>query len=269
MGRSTALTARDSFEQLRSPGPHEVRRGDLGLIGLPGVLFTPAEGSSLPAVAFGHGYLQGARRYLGLLRHLASWGIVAVATDTHRGPFPSFRSSAADLLTALDVCTGVRLGAGEIGVDPERVAVAGHGTGGGVAVLAAAKSPDRVRSVVTLAVAEVLPSALDKAHRCGMPALHIAAGRDRIAPWEGHAEPIARAWAGPVALRVVNKASHLGFTEGAHWTTPLMDGRPERRTQRSAKVLTTAFLLRTLNGDRVHDELLDSDVRGCPIDYRH
>src|SRR5699024_7318571 len=74
------------FEELSHPGPHEVRRGDLALVGLPGVVFTPRQGLNLPAVVFGHGWMQPPGRYQDLLRHLASWGIVAAAPATHGGP---------------------------------------------------------------------------------------------------------------------------------------------------------------------------------------
>ena len=72
-----------------------------------------------------------------------------------------------------------------------------------------------MRAVVTLAATETRPSALDaardvhRARRCTSPA-----GEDRIAPPVGHSEAIAQAWAGPVQLRLLPKASHLGFAEG-------------------------------------------------------
>ncbi|MCZ4238140.1 hypothetical protein O4H25_14975, partial [Staphylococcus equorum] len=81
---------------------HKVLRGDLAFAGQPGVVFTPAEGYNLPAVAFGHGWLLGTNRYKGTLEHLASWGIVAAAPDTGRGPMPSHRGLATDLGTVLD-----------------------------------------------------------------------------------------------------------------------------------------------------------------------
>jgi hypothetical protein len=46
----------------------------------------------------------------------------------------------------------------------------------------------------------------------------------------------------------VSKASHLGFTAGPHWTDLLMGSSPEFRTRQLSRALTTAFLLRHLNG---------------------
>jgi dienelactone hydrolase len=221
------------------------------------VLFTPQSGLGLPAVAFGHGWLQPTSRYEELLRHLASWGVVAAAPATQHGVLPSHRQFAVDLRTALDVCVGVRLGDGEISVDPGKLGLVGHGMGGGCAVLAAADD-DRCRAVATLALAETLPSAVPAAGRCTMPGMHLAAGKDRTAPSVGHAEPVTRWWAGPVQLRTLPKASHLGFTQGSHWTDLLIDSSPEYRTRRLSRALITAFLLRHLTGTTDHDALLEA-----------
>ncbi|QFZ23431.1 dienelactone hydrolase family protein [Saccharothrix syringae] len=263
----SGYSAKQVLDQLSRPGEHAVLRGDLALVGLPGLVYTPASGLGLPAVAFGHGWLQPVERYRALLRHLASWGFVAAAPATQRGPLMSARLLAANLRTALDVCTGVRLGDGDISVDPERLAVAGHSMGGGAAVLAAADDR-RVRAVVTFAASETRPSALDAARRVGVPGLHLAAGEDRIAPPVGHAEAIAEAWQGPVQLRTLPKASHLGFAEGRHWSELLLDGRGERSAQRLAKALTTAFLLRVVKGERQWDALLEGDVKGALLAYQ-
>jgi dienelactone hydrolase len=244
-----------------------VLRGELALVGLPGVVSTPRSGLGLPAVVFGHGWLQPSARYRGLLRHLASWGIVAASADTQRGPLPSHRLYAGDLRTALDVCVGVRLGDGEISVDPARLGLAGHSTGGGAAVLAAA-GDTRVRAVATVAVAEVRPSALTAARECAMPGLHLAGGRDLIAPAAGHADAIAQAWAGPVTLRSVPKATHLGFTEGRHWSQLLLDGKPERSTQQAAYALLAAFFLVHLAGADRYRPLLDETIKQCPIEFQ-
>ena len=154
--------AKDAVAQLSRPGPHRVLRGDLGIMGIPGIVFAPEEGLGLPAVAFGHDWLQPAERYADLLRHLASWGFVTAAPGNHRGGLPSHAGFAADLRTTLEVCAGVRLGDGRISVDARRTALAGHGIGGGAALLAAVNAP-RVAAVVTIAVAQTRPSALDAA----------------------------------------------------------------------------------------------------------
>jgi dienelactone hydrolase len=255
-----AQKAKHLLRELSRPGPHRVLRGDLALIGMPGLVLTPASGLGLPAVAFGHGWLQPPIRYRELLRHLASWGIVVAAPATHLGPLGSHRLFAADLRTALDVCVGVRLGDGEISVDPDRLGLAGHGTGGGSAVLAAADD-DRVKAVATLAPAQTRPFASEAAARCTVPGLHLVAGRDQVAPAAGNAEPIAHAWAGPVHVEEIPKASHLGFTEGRHWSNLLLPGKAERGTRRVAKAMLTAFFLLHLAGKRDYEPLFPQRER--------
>lgn len=265
MARTGKAVVRRSLDELARPGPHSVLRGDLALIGMPGVLFAPRSGVGLPAVAFGHSWLQSTARYDELLRHLASWGVVAAAPATQAGPLPSHREFAADLRATLDICVGVRLGDGGISVDPDRLAFGGHGMGGGTAVLAA-EADDRCRAVVTLAIAETLPSAVQSATRCALPGMHLAAGQDLVAPAVANAVPVAKAWAGPVQLRILPKANHLGFVVGRHWSDMFVDGSPEYHARRVGRALVTAFLLRHLAGVADYDELLESDVPGAPVE---
>jgi dienelactone hydrolase len=260
--------AKDAVAQLSRPGPHRVLRGDLGMVGIPGIVYAPEEGLGLPAVAFGHDWLQPADRYSDLLRHLASWGIVAAAPSSQQGPLPSFARFATDLRTTLDVCIGVRLGDGRISVDSRRTAFAGHGIGGGVALLAAQGHP-RVAAVVTIAVAQTRPSAVDVAHTITVPVLHLAAGRDTVAPAAGHAEPIAAAAGGPVWLRTLTKASHTGFLDGTHWSDLVLSGSPDAKTRRLTRALVTAFLLHHLCGENRVDVLLDGKVSGTSLAERH
>ncbi len=249
----TDPAVRRGVEELSRPGPHAVARGDLAVVGLAGVVFTPRTGLGLPAVAFGHGWLQPTSRYEELLRHLASWGLVAAAPATQSGVLASHGQFATDLRVTLDLCTSVRLGDGRISVDPGKLGLAGHGMGGGCAVLAA---DDRCRALVTLARGATLPSAVTAARDCAMPGLHLTGGKDQIAPAISHAAPVARAWGGPVQLRELPEASHLGFTSGPHWSDLLVGSRPEFSTRRASRALVTAFLLSHLTGASDYNALL-------------
>ncbi|MTD56261.1 dienelactone hydrolase family protein [Amycolatopsis pithecellobii] len=257
---------KELLEELAHPGPHEVVRGNLALAGLPGVVFTPRSGLGLPGVAFGHGWLQPPGRYRALLSHLASWGIVAAAPSTQRGPLPSHRIFAADLRATLDLITGVRLGPGGLSVDPAKLGLAGHSVGGGSAVLAAADD-SRVRAVATFAAAQTLPPATDAARKITVPGLHLAAEGDLVTPAAGNAEAIAKAWGGPVQLRLLGKSSHLAVTEGTHWSQRLLHGKPQRRTQRVVRALFTAFFLTELGGSDKFRALLEADVKRAAIEY--
>jgi dienelactone hydrolase len=260
-----ATKAKHLVAELSYPGPHRVLRGDLALVGLPGTVYTPTEGLGLPAVAFAHGWLQPPARYRGLLRHLASWGFVVAAPSTQLGPLASHRLFAADLRTALDVCVGVRLGDGSISVDPAKLGLAGHSVGGGCAVLAAAED-SRVRAVATMAATQTKPFSTDAASRCAMPSLHLAGGNDVVAPAVGHARLIASNWAGRARLRTLPKASHLGFTEGRHWSNLLLPGKSESATQRITKIQLTAFFLTTLAVESKYEAVLDAEQKGTVLE---
>jgi dienelactone hydrolase len=264
-----------------------VLRGELALVGLPGVLFTPASGEGLPAVAFGHDWLNPASRYLGLLRHLASWGIVAAAPDTERGPFASHRRLAADLRTALDVCSSVRLGGtargAAVGVDPRKLGLAGHGMGAGAAVLAAGVTAHDTRvqavgepswesgsdlvvqAVATIALSESRPSAHEAARAVHVPGMHIAFGKDLVAPPAAGTQPVAEAWAGPSVMRTVKKASHLGIVEGKHWSDLVLDGKADLGVGTTVKALLTAFLLHHLAGEKKYSDVVDGAVKGTDV----
>jgi dienelactone hydrolase len=256
--------AKDAVERLSRPGPHTVLRGDLGMVGLRGVVFAPEEGLGLPAVAFGHDWLQPAERYADLLRHLASWGIVAAAPGSHRGPLPSHAGFAADLRSTLQVCTKARLGVGRISVDDRRTAFAGHGIGGAAALMAAQGHPP-VAAVVTIAVAQTHAAVHDAASAVTVPVLHIAAGRDTVTPAAGNAEPVAAAAGGPVWLRTIDKASHTGFLEGTHWSDFVLSGSPNAKTRRITRALVTAFLMHHLLGEDRVDVLVDGKVSGTTL----
>ncbi|WP_298178401.1 alpha/beta hydrolase [Saccharomonospora sp.] len=266
-----ASTAKRLLEQLSRPGPHDVLRGDLALVGLPGVVFTPRAGLNLPAVAFGHGWLQPPGRYHGLLRHLASWGIVAAAPATHRGPLPSHRLFAADLRSTLDLVTTLRLGPDGISVDPTKLGLAGHSVGGGAAVLAAASNDTdnarQVKAVATVAAAQTMPPATTAARSVTAAGLHLAGEEDLLAPAAGNAEAISKEWAGPAQLRMISKMTHLGVTEGTHWSQLLLQGKPQYTAQRRVRALFTAFFLTTLAGDDTYRKLLDTDFRAARIEY--
>ena len=77
--------------RLGKRGPHRVMVGDLNFAGIPGRVYTPAEGNGIPGIAFGHDWRVGVDAYHATLRHLASWGFaVAWVTATSRCSRTSF-----------------------------------------------------------------------------------------------------------------------------------------------------------------------------------
>jgi dienelactone hydrolase len=266
MARSAPSIEHPTLDYLTHLGPYRVAAGELALAGLPGLIFAPVSGQNLPAVAFGHHWLQPVKRYADTLRYLASWGIVAIAPATEKGPFPSHAGLGIDLSTALQLIANSRLGDRAVSVDSAKFGVAGHGTGGGAAVLAAAGDPT-IKAVVTVNAANTRPSAITAAGLVLAPGLHIAGGKDKFSPARSNAELIASAWAGPVQLRTIKKAQHLGLTEGKHWTSTLLGEKDQKKTQHISRALMTAFFLQHLNGqDQLANELTKKVLGTKPDD---
>ncbi|MGJ0119252.1 dienelactone hydrolase family protein [Williamsia sp. MIQD14] len=235
------------FAQLSRRGPHRVLRGDMAIVGLPGVVYTPESGTDLPGVAFGHGWITHSRQYRDTLEHLASWGIVVAVPDTERGPLASDRALAVDLETSLQIISSVRLGSGAITVHPERLALAGHGLGASAAVLAAGDS-QHARALAALFPAPTGPAVLPAAHRARVPALILAAPKD-LDGMTSNALALRNALQGDqVALRTIPKSTNRGLAEGFSVRKRLGDGSDHSTTQKATRAMLAGFLLAHLGG---------------------
>ncbi|KUI45126.1 hypothetical protein AU197_12845 [Mycobacterium sp. IS-1590] len=246
------------FKALTRRGPHRVLRGDLAFAGLPGVVFTPESGFSLPGVAFGHDWLAAADRYSGTLEHLASWGIVAAAPATETGLAPSALNFAYDLGTTLDIITGVRLGPGEISVHPHKLGVVGHGFGGSAAVFAAAGLPVKPKSVVAMFPTVTAPPAEEPAATLQVPGLILADPGDPMS-LRSNAVELARVWRG-ATLRNLRKLKGGGLIEGRRLSRVVGLPGADRGTQKVVRALLTGFLLHTLTGDKTYRDFADPEV---------
>ena len=249
---------KSSFNALTRRGPHQVLRGDLGFAGLPGVVFTPATGFHLPGVAFGHDWCNESDDYTGTLEHLASWGIVAAAPDTQLGFVPSALTLGHDLATTLDVISGVRLGIGEISVDPAKLALAGHGFGASAAVLAAAGEA-QVAAVAAVFPAVTNPSAEAAAATLTVPGL-VLATPDDAKSLRTDALEVAAGWDGSV-LRVIDKANAAGLSEKRRIARLLGFPGSSDRTQKTVRALLTGFLLFHLTGDKSYQDFADPEAK--------
>lgn len=262
-----AKNLKSQMSKLSKRGPHRPLVGALDHAGLRGTVYTPATGRDLPAIAFGHQWMRGSRHYAETFSHLASWGIVVACPDTERGPVPSHLRHAEDMVTALEIAREVRLGAGDITVDPQRLAMAGHGTGAGVAVLAAARDVT-VRAVAALYPEEVSPRATDAAEELEIPGLVVGDGVDtRFVVANTPAERLAAAWAGEVAHRELASGSGEAFAEhGAAMRVLGFVPGGAGKVRRSTRALLTGFLLSALTGDRTYAAFTDitAEIPGFP-----
>ena len=243
---------------LSKRGPHRVLVGDLSYAGIEGKVYTPSEGKGLPAVAFAHDWTKSIKDYHATLRHLASWGIVVVAPDTETGAFAKHRNLVADVESALQIATGVKLGAGKISVSASKLGVVGHGMGGGVAALAAVDNP-KVRAVAALYPADTSPSAVKAAPTVKARGLIIGAGQDDIFR-AGNPAKLANAWGGPVAYREIAKGTQSGFSEDKFFKLALGSGFFQGAAVETARGLVTGFLLSELAGESKYDAFAAADA---------
>jgi dienelactone hydrolase len=256
------------FAALNRRGPHRVLRGDLAFAGLPGVVYTPAEGKNLPGVAFAHDWVTTANRYEGTLEHLASWGIVAAAPNTATGLAPSVLNLSYDLGTTLDVIAGVRLGTGDISVHPDRLAVAGHGFGGSAAVFAAAGMPARIKAAVAVYPTVSSPAAEEPAKSLAVPGLILTAPGDPMT-LRSNAIELARVWKA-ATLRSTPKTKAGGLIEGRRLSRVVGLPGADKDTQKLVRALMTGYLLHMLTGDRNKGEYRDfadpdADLPKAPV----
>lgn len=250
--------------KLSKRGPYRVLVGDLDYAGLPGKVYTPAEGNGIPGVAFGHDWLKPIKYYHQTLRHLASWGIAVAAPDTETGPLPDHRGFAADLESALQILAGVKLGAGNVTVNPGSLGMVGHGMGAGAAILAAADR-STVRAVGALYPAPTSPSAIDAAPAVKAPGLIIGSGD--LGMFEaGDPSKVAANWGGDICYRELAKGNQQGFSEDTMFKLLLGIGRPQIGAQETARGLLTGFLLHELAREKKYKGFSDPTAEAKKVD---
>ncbi|MDM4722853.1 dienelactone hydrolase family protein [Micromonospora sp. WMMA1363] len=217
----------------------------------------PVAAGRFPALAFGPGPGQATSRYHSTLGHLASWGFIVVAPDSHGRNAPSHSAFADDLNTALDWLVAQHTTSGSRfawHVSADRLGLSGHSTGGGASLLAAARNP-RVTTVAGLAAVETNPSAMVAAATLTIPVQLISAERDSVATISGHQRPIYDSKPSAKQLRTIRGGCHCGFLDRA--TPTCESGSINRATQlRLARRLLTQWFLRHLAGDPTYDEAI-------------
>ncbi|WP_018297721.1 dienelactone hydrolase family protein [Corynebacterium lubricantis] len=252
-----------TLSELSKRGPHRVMEGDLGFTGLPGKVYTPAEGNGVPGVAFGHDWTKSVKDYHRFLRHLASWGIVVAAPDTEKGFNPNHSGFAADLETCLQIVAGVKLGQGNTTVSPNKLGVVGHGMGGGAAVLAAADNP-KVKAVATIYPANVAPSAVAAARALDIPGFVIGSGKSDLFN-AGNPAKLAYNWKGDVVYREIANGNQQGFSEDTGFQFVLGQGWSQSGARETARGLVTGYLLHQLAQDNKYSDYSEIEAEGPKV----
>lgn len=250
---------------LSKRGPHRVLVGDLDFAGLPGKVYTPAEGSGVPGVAFGHDWMLGLKQYHATLRHLASWGIAVAAPDTETGFIPNHRGFAADLQTALQVLAGVKLGSGNVTVSSKKLGLVGHGMGGGAAILAALDNP-QAKAVAGIFPAVTSPSNYEAAKHMTVPGLIIDSKTNGLMD-AGNPAKVAFNWGSDVAYRQISNGNQLGFAEGFFLQLLVGLGLPQTSAQENIRGLVTGFFLHQLDGQKKYSGFSEFAAEAKNVSY--
>lgn len=112
-------------------------------------------GDLFPAVSFGHGFVQPVFQYQSTLESLASWGYLAIATESQVTVFPDkpqYAQDMIDTLTYLEI-QNADPGSDLFGrVDTNAFGMSGHSLGAGISIVAASMD-SRVKAVANLAAA--------------------------------------------------------------------------------------------------------------------
>jgi pimeloyl-ACP methyl ester carboxylesterase len=229
-----------------------------GAVGLPPA---PVADGRFPVVVFGHGYLAPVESYDSTLRRLAAWGFIVAAPRAAGDSYPGHDRFADDLRATVDRMEVLDLEPGGWlagHVLRGAYGLAGHSMGGGVSLIAAARSPG-ILAVATLAATETVPSAGAASAAIDAPVLFIGGDEDAISP------VASRQWAlfdakaqGPAQLRVLRGASHCGFLDDAAFLGLGCDaGSMDPGLQRAlAARLVVFWMRRYLQGELTLDPLL-------------
>ncbi|WP_010542111.1 chlorophyllase/cutinase-like alpha/beta fold protein [Dietzia alimentaria] len=253
-----AIKTKELHAQLSRRGPYGIDTGDLGFTGTPGAVFVPRDAPSpAPLVGWAHDWTKGPRHYVDTLKHLASWGFVVVAPGTDASARPHHQHFADNVSAAIEDVLQATLGRGTVRADPRRIALAGHGLGGGIAALLASQRTD-IDAVAMVFPTETVPSAADRANMIDSPALLLSAsggvhGED--------ARTLHESWRGELVHRRLEKAIEKGLVE----RNPLLENiglaDPDRRTHRTVRPLLAGYLLATLAGDKKYSAFADPDEK--------
>ena len=263
------------------PGPHQAgwRRVQVAPSAGPAfsaLVYYPAlaagEGAALDssagpygAVAFGHGFFQEPIRYAGLLAHLATWGLVVIATESQAGLAPDHGQFAADLsatLTYLEEASADGSSWLREAVRVDRFGASGHSMGGGASILATA-ADRRIRALANMAAAETRPSALEAMREVAVPVQLIVGSEDGIvAP--ASTQRLYEAARPPRLFTTLIGGYHCGFE-----TDPFPIGcdrgsLPAAEQLALSRHLLTAFFLLYLGDDGDWDAVWGGPPGGDP-----
>lgn len=170
------------------------------------------QGTNLPVVVVGHGFVMGIGAYLNIVNELVPNGYIVALVDTETG-LPDHEAFGQDLEFAIAEIQALGVNPsifqGKIGPN---AALMGHSMGGGASFLAAPTA--NITCMATMAPAETTPSAIAAAANITVPSLIFAAEDDCVASIADHQQPMYDALGTDCKTMVeVLGGSHCKFAE--------------------------------------------------------
>jgi dienelactone hydrolase len=210
-----------------------------------GIVYRPVSVDSTlgshPAVIFGHGYFASAGRYDSICRRLASHGFYVLApANPDPGLFRSLAPAADDMRAAREFLDSLGH-MPDMGIDPRRIALAGHSMGGGAAFLDAQRdTTGSVKAVIGLAPYRISGQIHPESLR--VPALVIAGGNDRSAPAAVARREFYEPSPAPSYFVLVRAGGHNGFLDITSWVEDRFEPFDRVVQLNATRALLTAFL---------------------------
>lgn len=217
-----------------------------------------------PVVLFAHGTNHTSAHYTQIADHLASWGFIVIAHDTH----PRDRLAQIKDLEAL-----VRI-VGDLDVDPtsflfgavdeSRIGIAGHSMGGGSVAGVLASTPT-IRAGLLLAPSDTpAPNAANWMAAARAPFLVMCGSGDSITPFTTNALKFYQKGAGVAKMRALlqlwSGCDHFAVAYTNSRSTPA-----NRLAFDLSRRYSTAFLLAALAGETgYYDYLVGASGRNEP-----
>lgn len=251
-----ANKAKKLIGKLGRRGPHDVDFGDLGFTGVSGRIYVPRiKAGKAPLVAFAHDWTKSSRYYEDTLKHLASWGFIAAATDAGSGIFSSQNKYIDAISDSIEAAVFANLGHGKLRADPRSIGLFGHGLGATAATALASYRTD-ISAVVAAFPKAASAGTIGRASLISAPGLVISAEKGD----EDHeAESLSQIWNGPCILRRAD-VDENGLVERSALLRKVGLAGGDRKTQQLVRSLATGFLLSELAGDEEYAVFASADA---------
>jgi predicted dienelactone hydrolase len=220
---------------------------------VPATIYTSPGATAL--VVISPGFQMARTQYATYAHHLATWGFVVVLTDyADQGFFADHQLMANDVTEVITYALTA-----QPGIDPAKIAVAGHSLGGDISVLAAAGDP-RVKAVVGWDPVDASSPSVVPEHMTGFTAALAVIGETTdatggfmpCAPSADNYEQFYAAAPSPAFAMTIDGADHMDWVDDgtcAFCTACTAGTAAPDRAHTATRRLNVAWLRAQLLGD--------------------